>query len=178
MPMNWKVKIFITYGLVLIGLIVLGARWRSWDDAEIRDMDYQKLSFLRQRHTPDNKMDLQRYTDQVKEILRNENLYITDDYKVGNSVREIIGQSSKNWLWANYINKITIVSVLTKQEGESGKLHREFLVYNGFIHAGSKAYIGIVLFCIMVVAVFSAGKEHLPNIIPEPSIETKKRETK
>ena len=169
--MKRRIKIFTAFIPVVIVLIALGFGWRSWDYDRIRNMDYETHSspIMRQAN-----VDFDEYLTRIRKAMTGNRLSIVNEYKIGDSMYEIIGQSDNFWLFANYINKVTIrinkVSVITTQtmqEGGEQTSQGEFLSYGGFIHAGSKAFLAIAFFGVMTVIVLSVRKESLPHIFPE-----------
>lgn len=145
-------------------LVVLGIKWQSWDYNRIKNIDYRKNSRLIMRNDYGNP---DRFLTGIKGMMLANQIYIIDEYEKDKSVREIVGQSGRFWLLANYLNKVTVLDIQSGPKNGSEVFKREFLVFDGYIHTGSRAFLSIATVVLMAIIAVSLKKEFMPHIFPK-----------
>lgn len=153
-------RIGVIYIVIILILVLVGLLWQSRDYDKISKIDYRTNSKQIMRRVI---IDPPAFRAEIKEIMSKDLLTIIRDYQVDEHTWEIIGQSDKYWLLADYINKATIVEIPAAGPSQETR-YKEMSVYDGYIHAGSEAYLAIVFFCIMIIAVCAVDKNSLPHL--------------
>jgi 4-amino-4-deoxy-L-arabinose transferase-like glycosyltransferase len=150
--------------LICIGLVILGTQWSSWDHKMMAELDYRKNSQVIMRH---DVVDWQEYLSGIRKMLASSGDYIVEDHKTGSNTWEIVGQSGRYWLTSSYLDKITVVDELIEPEDASETPQRQFVVYSISGESGSRAFLSIVVFCLMATVALSLRKDYLPHIYAE-----------
>ncbi|UCD93853.1 MAG: glycosyltransferase family 39 protein, partial [Candidatus Zixiibacteriota bacterium] len=127
-------------------------------------LDYRKNSQVIMRHDP---MNLQEYLSGIRKMLANSGVNIIEDHRTGNYTWEIVGRSGKCWLTSSYLDKITVVDELAEPADASKALQRQFVVYSVSGETGSRAFLSIVVLCMMIIVTLSLKEKYLPRIFAD-----------
>lgn len=161
--MSGRTSAVLLYGSLVIALAVIGILWRNYDRRTIINLDYKTASYpvMRAKIT-----DSGQFLMTIKDRLKKQGFKIIDERKPQPSVWEIIGQSGGFWLLATDLKKVTVIDAVSSVRGDSLAAERGYLVFEGFHKTGSKTFICVVFFFLILAVSFRVNKEMLPSVTP------------
>lgn len=161
--MSGRTSAVLLYGSLVIALAVIGILWRNYDRRTIINLDYKTASYPVMRAKIS---DSRQFLMTIKDRLKKQGFKIIDERQPQPSVWETIGQSGGFWLLATDLKKVTVIDAVSGVRGDSLATERGYLVFEGFHKTGSKTFISVVFFSLMLAASFRANKEMLPSVTP------------
>lgn len=161
--MSGRASAVFHYGSLLIALAVVGILWRNHDRRSIINLNYRTASYPVMK---EEISDSGQFLVKVKDGLSKQGYKIVEERQPQTSVWETIGQSSDFWLLATDLKKVTVIDAVARVKGDSLATERGYLVFEGFHKTGSKFFICLVFFSLMVTFSFKVNKEVLPPVTP------------